>query len=113
MGLTNVQDMVPFVRTLSEAKADTQLLADNGLKRGDNGLKHIMMCELPTNALLADKYLEYFDGMSIGSKDIKPLCLRLDHHSSVRAQTLHERHDAVQLLMILGIKALKGQGNDV
>src|SRR6267154_6849502 len=65
MGLTNVQVMVPFVRTLSEAKAVTELLADNGLRRGENGLKHIMMCELPTNALLADRFLEFFDGMSI------------------------------------------------
>ncbi len=76
MGLTNVQIMVPFVRTLAEAKAVTELLADNGLKRGDNGLKHIMMCELPTNAVLADQYLEYFDGMSIGSNDMTQLDAR-------------------------------------
>src|SRR5258708_26436791 len=75
MGLTNVQVMVPFVRTVSEAKAVTQLLAENGLKRGDNGLKHIMMCELPTNALLADRYLQYFHGMSIGSEEITQPCL--------------------------------------
>jgi len=113
MGLTNVQVMVPFVRTLSEAKAVTQLLADNGLKRGDNGLKHIMMCELPTNAVLADRYLEYFDGMSIGSNDMTQLALGLDRDSSVVAKSFDERDDAVKFLMSLAIKACKGQGKYV
>jgi pyruvate,water dikinase len=113
MGLTNVQVMVPFVRTLSEAKAVTELLADNGLKRGDNGLKHIMMCELPTNAVLADRYLEYFDGMSIGSNDMTQLALGLDRDSSVVAKSFDERDDAVKFLMSLAIKACKRQGKYV
>jgi pyruvate,water dikinase len=113
MGLTNVQVMVPFVRTLSEAQAVTQLLADNGLKRGDNGLKHIMMCELPTNAVLADRYLEYFDGMSIGSNDMTQLALGLDRDSSVVAKSFDERDDAVKFLMSLAIKACKRQGKYV
>jgi pyruvate,water dikinase len=106
-GLTNVQVMVPFVRTLSEAKAVTQLLADNGLGRGENGLKHIMMCELPTNAVLADRYLEYFDGMSIGSNDMTQLALGLDRDSSVVAKLFDERDDAVKFLMSLAIQACK------
>jgi pyruvate,water dikinase len=113
MGLTNVQVMVPFVRTLSEAKAVTQLLADNGLKRGDNGLKHIMMCELPTTAVLAERYLEYFDGMSIGSNDMTQLALGLDRDSSVVAKSFDERDDAVKFLMSLAIKACKRQGKYV
>jgi pyruvate, water dikinase len=113
MGLTNVQVMVPFVRTLSEAKAVTELLADNGLKRGDNGLKHIMMCELPTNALLADRYLEYFDGMSIGSNDMTQLALGLDRDSSVVAKSFDERDDAVKALMSMAIKACKRQNKYV
>jgi pyruvate,water dikinase len=113
MGLTNVQVMVPFVRTLSEAKAVTQLLAENGLKRGDNGLKHIMMCELPTNALLAEQYLEYFDGMSIGSNDMTQLALGLDRDSSVVAKSFDERDAAVKALMAMAIKACKAQGKYV
>jgi len=109
MGLTNVQVMVPFVRTVTEAKEVTQLLALNGLKRGDNGLKHIMMCELPTNALLADKYLEYFDGFSIGSNDMTQLALGLDRDSSVVAKSFDERDEAVKALMALAIKACKAQ----
>jgi pyruvate,water dikinase len=113
MGLTNVQVMVPFVRTLSEAQAVTQLLAENGLKRGENGLKHIMMCELPTNALLADQYLEYFDGMSIGSNDMTQLALGLDRDSSVVAKSFDERDAAVKALMAMAIKACKTQGKYV
>jgi pyruvate, water dikinase len=113
MGLTNVQIMVPFVRTLAEAKAVTQLLADNGLKRGDNGLLHIMMCELPTNALLAERYLEYFDGMSIGSNDMTQLTLGLDRDSGVIAKLFDERDDAVKALMGMAIKACKAQGKYV
>jgi pyruvate,water dikinase len=113
MGLTNVQIMVPFVRTLLEAKTVTDLLADNGLKRGENGLKHIMMCELPTNALLADRYLEYFDGFSIGSNDMTQLALGLDRDSAVIAKLFDERDDAVKALMSLAIKACKRQGKYV
>jgi pyruvate, water dikinase len=113
MGLTNVQVMVPFVRTLDEAKTVTQLLADNGLKRGDNGLKHIMMCELPTNALLADQYLEFFDGMSIGSNDMTQLALGLDRDSGVIAKLFDERDDAVKALMSMAIKACKARGKYV
>jgi pyruvate, water dikinase len=113
MGLTNVQVMVPFVRTVAEAKAVTQLLADNGLKRGENGLKHIMMCELPTNSLLADQYLEFFDGMSIGSNDMTQLALGLDRDSSVVAKSFDERDDAVKALMAMAIKACKRQGKYV
>jgi pyruvate, water dikinase len=113
MGLTNVQIMVPFIRTLSEAKAVTDLLAENGLKRGSNGLKHIMMCELPTNAVLADKYLEYFDGMSIGSNDMTQLALGLDRDSSVVAKSFDERDEAVKFLMALAIKACRAQNKYV
>ena len=113
MGLTNVQVMVPFVRTLLEAKTVTQLLADNGLKRGDNGLRHIMMCELPTNALLADRYLEFFDGMSIGSNDMTQLALGLDRDSAVIAKLFDERDEAVKALMSMAIKACKAQGKYV
>jgi len=113
MGLTNVQIMVPFVRTLDEARIVTQLLADNGLKRGDNGVKHIMMCELPTNALLADKYLEFFDGMSIGSNDMTQLTLGLDRDSAVIAKLFDERDEAVKAMMSLAIKACKAQGKYV
>ena len=113
MGLTNVQIMVPFVRTLEEARAVTGLLAENGLKRGENGLKHIMMCELPTNALLADRYLEYFDGMSIGSNDLTQLTLGLDRDSGVVAKSFDERDDAVKALMAMAIKACRAQGKYV
>ena len=113
MGLTNVQVMVPFVRTVGEAKAVTELLAQNGLRRGDNGLKHIMMCELPTNALLADQYLQYFDGMSIGSNDMTQLTLGLDRDSSVVAKSFDERDEAVKALMGMAIKACKAQGKYV
>jgi pyruvate,water dikinase len=89
------------------------LLTDNGLKRGDNGLKHIMMCELPTNAVLADRYLEYFDGMSIGSNDMTQLTLGLDRDSGVVAKLFDERDDAVKALMSMAIKACKAQGKYV
>ena len=112
-GLTNIEVMVPFVRTLLEAKTVTQLLADNGLKRGENGQKHIMMCELPTNALLADRYLEYFDGMSIGSNDMTQLALGLDRDSGVVAKLFDERDDAVKALMSMTIKSCKAAGKYV
>ena len=112
-GLTNVQVMVPFVRSPAEAKAVTDLLAANGLRRGDNGLKHIMMCELPTNAVLAHRYLEYFDGMSIGSNDMTQLTLGLDRDSGVVAKLFDERDDAVKALLSMAIKACKSEGKYV
>jgi pyruvate,water dikinase len=112
-GLTNVQVMVPFVRSPAEAKAVTELLAQNGLKRGVNDLKLIMMCELPTNAVLADRYLQYFDGMSIGSNDMTQLTLGLDRDSGVVAKLFDERDDAVKALLSMAIKACKAQGKYV
>jgi pyruvate, water dikinase len=110
MGLTNVQVMVPFVRTVKEARQVTELLADNGLKRGENGLKVIMMCELPTNALLADQYLEYFDGMSIGSNDMTQLTLGLDRDSAIVARLFDERDDAVKAVLAMAISACRKRG---
>jgi len=110
MGLTNVQVMVPFVRTVKEAQQVTELLAQNGLKRGVNGLKIIMMCELPTNALLADSYLEYFDGMSIGSNDMTQLTLGLDRDSGIVARLFDERDEAVKRLLQMAISACRRQG---
>ena len=107
MGLTNVQVMVPFVRSVAEAKQVTQLLAQNGLKRGENGLKVIMMCELPTNALLAEQYLEHFDGMSIGSNDMTQLTLGLDRDSSIVAGLFDERDEAVRKLLSMAISACR------
>src|ERR1700746_2935564 len=91
MGLGNVQLMVPFVRTLEEAREVPELLAANGLRRGREGLRSIMMCGLPTNALLAEKYLQYFDGMSIGSNDMTQLTLGLDRDSAIVARGFDER----------------------
>jgi pyruvate,water dikinase len=110
MGLTNVQIMVPFVRTVKEAQQVTELLAANGLRRGENGLKVIMMCELPTNALLADQYLKYFDGMSIGSNDMTQLTLGLDRDSAIIAKHFDERDDAVKALLSMAIKACRNAG---
>jgi pyruvate,water dikinase len=107
MGLSNVQVMVPFVRTVKEAKQVTELLAQNGLKSGVDGLKVIMMCELPTNALLADEYLNYFDGMSIGSNDMTQLTLGLDRDSSIVAKDFDERDEAVKVLLSMAISACK------
>jgi pyruvate,water dikinase len=107
MGLTNVQVMVPFVRTVKEAKQVTELLALNGLKSGVDDLKVIMMCELPTNALLADEYLNHFDGMSIGSNDMTQLALGLDRDSSIVAKAFDERDEAVKILLAMAISACK------
>jgi len=107
MGLTNVQVMVPFVRTIKEAKQVTELLRLNGLKSGVDGLKIIMMCELPTNALLADEYLDHFDGMSIGSNDMTQLTLGLDRDSSIVAKAFDERDEAVKILLAMAISACK------
>jgi pyruvate,water dikinase len=110
MGLTNVWVMVPFVRTVHEAEQVTALLAANGLRRGENGLKVIMMCELPTNALLADRYLEHFDGMSIGSNDMTQLTLGLDRDSAIIAKHFDERDDAVKALLKMAIDACRRAG---
>jgi len=109
MGLKNVQLMVPFVRTVKEAAEVTRLLAANGLERGKDDLKIIMMCELPTNALLADKYLEYFDGMSIGSNDMTQLTLGLDRDSGIVAKAFDERDEAVKALLAMAIGACRKQ----
>ena len=113
MGLTNVQIMIPFVRTVAEAKRVTELLAKLGLKRGENGLQIIMMCELPTNALLADQYLDYFDGMSIGSNDMTQLTLGLDRDSGLIAELFDERDDAVKALLKMAIDACRARGKYV
>ena len=113
MGLRNVQVMVPFVRSLEEARQVTELLAANGLKRGQDELSIIMMCELPTNALLAEKYLEFFDGMSIGSNDMTQLALGLDRDSALVARAFDERDDAVKALVAMAIRACKARGKYV
>ena len=110
MGLNNVEVMVPFVRTLLEAKQVIELLAENGLERGVNGLRIIMMCELPSNAILADEFLEYFDGFSIGSNDLTQLTLGLDRDSALVADRFDERNDAVKFLMSRAIQACKNAG---
>jgi pyruvate,water dikinase len=113
MGLRNVQVMVPFVRTVKEARQVTQLLADNGLRRGTDELKIIMMCELPTNALLAEEYLEYFDGMSIGSNDMTQLALGVDRDSSIVAKLFDERDPAVKMLLQMAISTCRRLGKYV
>ncbi len=115
MGLSNVEVMVPFVRTLGQAKAVTELLAQHGLKRGQDGLKIIMMCEVPSNAILADQFLEYFDGFSIGSNDLTQLTLGLDRDSGLEilAKDFDERDPAVKALLSLAIAACKRQGKYV
>ena len=113
MGLTNVQVMVPFIRTIEEAERVVALLAENGLERGKDGLKLIMMCELPSNALLADEFLEYFDGMSIGSNDMTQLTLGLDRDSGKIAALFDERDAAVKKLLALAISACRAQGKYV
>jgi pyruvate,water dikinase len=110
MGLTNVEVMVPFVRTVAEARGVTELLAANGLKRGENGLRLIMMCEVPTNALLARQYLQYFDGMSIGSNDLTQLTLGLDRDSGLVAGLFDERDEAVRILLKMAIDACLAEG---
>ncbi|WP_027966969.1 phosphoenolpyruvate synthase [Halomonas halocynthiae] len=113
MGLDNIEIMVPFVRTTDEASQVVDLLEENGLKRGDNGLKLIMMCELPANALLADEFLEYFDGFSIGSNDLTQLTLGLDRDSGIVAHLFEERNPAVKKLLAMAIQACKAQGKYV
>jgi len=110
MGLTNVWVMVPFVRTVREGEQVVELLAANGLKRGENGLKVIMMCEIPSNALLADRFLEHFDGMSIGSNDMTQLVLGLDRDSAIIARLFDERDDAVKAVLSMAIRACRKAG---
>lgn len=115
MGLDNVQVMVPFVRTLGQAQRVTELLAEKGLKRGENDLKVIMMCEIPSNAVLATEFLQYFDGFSIGSNDLTQLTLGLDRDSGLEllAKDFDERDPAVKALLKLAIGACKAQGKYV
>ncbi|WP_313699002.1 phosphoenolpyruvate synthase [Pantoea sp.] len=113
MGLTNVEIMVPFVRTVDQAQAVVEELARQGLKRGENGLKIIMMCEIPSNALLAEQFLQYFDGFSIGSNDMTQLTLGLDRDSGVVSALFDERNEAVKALLSMAIKAAKKQGKYV
>ncbi|ARO88603.1 phosphoenolpyruvate synthase [Nitrosospira lacus] len=113
MGLTNVEIMIPFVRTVTEARRVVELLAVNGLKRGENGLRLIMMCEIPSNALLANQFLEYFDGFSIGSNDLTQLTLGLDRDSSLVAESFDERDPAVKALLRMAIQACLKAGKYV
>ena len=113
MGLKNIEVMVPFVRTIDEARQVTALLAENGLERGVGGLRVIMMCELPSNAILAEEFLEYFDGFSIGSNDLTQLTLGLDRDSALVADCFDERNDAVKYLIKRAIDACKKAGKYV
>jgi pyruvate,water dikinase len=113
MGLTNIEIMVPFVRTVAEARKVLELLAANGLKRGENGLRVIMMCEIPSNAILADAFLEHFDGFSIGSNDMTQLTLGLDRDSGVIAAQFDERDPAVKEMLHLAIQACRRAGKYV
>jgi pyruvate, water dikinase len=110
MGLTNVQLMVPFVRTVEEGKGVVKLLAEHGLKQGENDLKLIMMCEIPSNALLADQFLDVFDGFSIGSNDLTQLTLGLDRDSGLVANLFDERDPAVKQLLAMAISAANRKG---
>ncbi|WP_074013546.1 phosphoenolpyruvate synthase [Candidatus Sodalis sp. SoCistrobi] len=113
MGLTNVEIMVPFVRTVAQAQAVVEELARQGLKRGENGLKVIMMCEIPSNALLAEQFLAHFDGFSIGSNDMTQLALGLDRDSGLVSALFDERDEAVRALLSMAIRAAKKQGKYV
>ena len=113
MGLDNVQVMVPFVRTVAQGRQVIDLLAENGLVSGRDGLRIIMMCELPSNALLADQFLDYFDGMSIGSNDMTQLTLGLDRDSALIADLFDERDDAVKAMLEMAIRACKARGKYV
>ena len=113
MGLENVEIMVPFVRTVAEARAVVDLLGELGLERGKGGLRLIMMCELPSNALLAEEFLEYFDGFSIGSNDLTQLTLGLDRDSSLVAASFDERDAAIKMLLHQAITACRKAGKYV
>jgi pyruvate,water dikinase len=113
LGLSNVELMVPFVRTVGEAKDTLKLLAENGLERGRNGLKIVMMCELPSNAILAEEFLELFDGFSIGSNDLTQLTLGLDRDSGLVAGSFDERDAAVKAMLAMAIRACRKHGKYV
>ncbi len=113
LGLANVELMVPFVRTVDEAQRVVELLGRNGLRRGENGLRIVMMCELPSNALLAEAFLEHFDGFSIGSNDLTQLTLGLDRDSGLVAEEFDERNAAVKALLAMAIRACRKQGKYV
>jgi pyruvate,water dikinase len=113
LGYTNIELMVPFVRTLEEARGVVELLEQHGLKRGENGLRLIMMCEIPSNALLAEEFLEYFDGFSIGSNDLTQLTLGLDRDSSLVANSFDERDAAVKKLLSMAIQTCNSKGKYV
>ena len=113
LGFANVELMVPFVRTLGEAKQVMDLLEKNGLKRGTNGLRVVMMCELPSNALLAEEFLELFDGFSIGSNDLTQLTLGLDRDSGLVAESFDERDAAVKAMLAMAIRACRKHGKYV
>ncbi|MGB2264917.1 MAG: putative PEP-binding protein, partial [Glaciecola sp.] len=113
MKLTNIEIMIPFVRTLEEGRQVIELLAEEGLVKGENGLRIIMMCELPSNALLADEFLDIFDGFSIGSNDLTQLTLGLDRDSGLIAHLFDERNEAVKKLLAMAIKAAKARGKYV
>jgi pyruvate, water dikinase len=113
MALTNVKIMIPFVRTLTEAAGVIELLGRDGLRRGENGLQVVMMCELPSNAVLADQFLDHFDGFSIGSNDMTQLTLGLDRDSALVAAGFDERDPAVKHMLSLAIAACKRRGKYV
>lgn len=115
MGFANVEIMVPFVRTVREAQAVVQMLGERGLKRGDRGLRLIMMCEVPSNAILAEQFLVHFDGMSIGSDDLTQLTLGLDHGSGLEQLTsdFDERDPAVKAMIARAIAACRATGKYV
>ena len=110
MGLTNAWVMIPFVRTVDEGAKVIEVLEANGLKRGEHGLKVIMMCEVPSNALLADRFLDHFDGFSIGSNDLTQLTLGLDRDSGIVAHLFDERNDAVKALLSMAISTCRRRG---
>ena len=110
MGLTNVEIMIPFCRTLNEADQVTTLLASQGFVRGNNGLRLIMMCEIPSNAILAEEFLQYFDGFSIGSNDMTQLTLGIDRDSALVSHLFDERNPAVKKLLKMAIDACHKQG---
>jgi pyruvate,water dikinase len=114
MGLTNVELMVPFVRTIEEAERVVALLKDEGHERGANGLRVIMMCEIPSNAILADRFLEHFDGFSIGSNDLTQLTLGVDRDAGgAIASTFDERDEAVKAMLAMAISACRARGSYV
>ncbi len=113
MGLTNLWVMIPFVRTLDEGRKVVEVLENNGLRQGEAGLKIIMMCEVPSNALLAEEFLDIFDGFSIGSNDMTQLTLGLDRDSSIVAHLFDERDPAVKKIISLAIQAARAKGKYV